>query len=343
VKIPQLDSTSQSIPIAATASYLPTYSTGDILWAFVDLPGGPASYFPSLPDLVLPDLNKLTNTKVRDLPYSYDFLVENFMDPAHIPFAHHKLQGTRKDAVPIPSEVTTSEENTTHCEILFSDQMRGKPRKSTVLFVAPCYFTLNILTTSVKLIILCVPVAPGKSRVFVDTAGFPSSGPKWFSHAFTNRFLDSDIWLHDQERLIRNPRNKFYDIPGKLTYCLPTVSDTGPRAFRKWWQKHLAGSPVFGDVKGYVPEYSAAEQVDWKLAHIRVCTPCQVVIRRANLARKITPYLAALLAVVLPTRTSKALGVIAAWLMSMAAERVKHFVQGPEPGELTSPAQKFPE
>jgi len=29
----------------------------------------------------------------RDLPYSFDFLIENFMDPAHIPFAHHSLQG----------------------------------------------------------------------------------------------------------------------------------------------------------------------------------------------------------------------------------------------------------
>jgi hypothetical protein len=29
----------------------------------------------------------------RDLPYSFDFLLENFMDPAHIPFAHHSLQG----------------------------------------------------------------------------------------------------------------------------------------------------------------------------------------------------------------------------------------------------------
>lgn len=29
----------------------------------------------------------------RDLPYSLDFLLENFMDPAHIPFAHHSLQG----------------------------------------------------------------------------------------------------------------------------------------------------------------------------------------------------------------------------------------------------------
>jgi hypothetical protein len=30
---------------------------------------------------------------VRDLPYSFDFLIENLADPSHIPFAHHSLLG----------------------------------------------------------------------------------------------------------------------------------------------------------------------------------------------------------------------------------------------------------
>ena len=28
---------------------------------------------------------------MRDLPYSYDILIENLTDPAHLPFSHHKL------------------------------------------------------------------------------------------------------------------------------------------------------------------------------------------------------------------------------------------------------------
>jgi phenylpropionate dioxygenase-like ring-hydroxylating dioxygenase large terminal subunit len=59
-----------------------------------DLPifASQASYFPTPPDEVLPMLNTLSSFTVRDLPYSFDFLVENLMDPAHIPFAHHSLQ-----------------------------------------------------------------------------------------------------------------------------------------------------------------------------------------------------------------------------------------------------------
>jgi hypothetical protein len=31
----------------------------------------------------------------RDLPYDFQTLVENVADPAHAPFAHHKVQGNR--------------------------------------------------------------------------------------------------------------------------------------------------------------------------------------------------------------------------------------------------------
>ena len=48
------------------------------------------------------------NTYTRDLPYGWDTLLENLIDPAHIPFAHHNLQGTREDAIPIQMSVPES-------------------------------------------------------------------------------------------------------------------------------------------------------------------------------------------------------------------------------------------
>ncbi len=32
---------------------------------------------------------------MRDLPYSYDFLVENLIDPAHVNYAHNGVIGSR--------------------------------------------------------------------------------------------------------------------------------------------------------------------------------------------------------------------------------------------------------
>ena len=48
------------------------------------------------------------STYTRDLPYGWDTLLENLIDPAHIPFAHHGLQGTRDDAIPIEMSVAHS-------------------------------------------------------------------------------------------------------------------------------------------------------------------------------------------------------------------------------------------
>ena len=64
---------------------------------------------------------------VRELPYSFDMAIENFMDPAHIPYAHHSLQGVRTDGTQIPMHVEL--DNQTHLEITFEDVVRGKSRK----------------------------------------------------------------------------------------------------------------------------------------------------------------------------------------------------------------------
>ncbi|KAG5181663.1 hypothetical protein JKP88DRAFT_246035, partial [Tribonema minus] len=47
---------------------------------------------------------------MRDLPYSYDMLVENLGDPAHIPFAHHGVLTSRDTAKPIPVRMETPED-----------------------------------------------------------------------------------------------------------------------------------------------------------------------------------------------------------------------------------------
>jgi phenylpropionate dioxygenase-like ring-hydroxylating dioxygenase large terminal subunit len=84
---------------AAVASF-PTRVTGDVLWAFFDRAdprfaaqlGAEALPFNAFPESRFPLLKGALATYTRELPYSFDFLVENFMDPGHIPFAHHGLQ-----------------------------------------------------------------------------------------------------------------------------------------------------------------------------------------------------------------------------------------------------------
>ncbi|CAI5990772.1 unnamed protein product [Closterium sp. NIES-65] len=48
------------------------------------------------------------DTGMADLEYGYEMLMENLLDPAHVPFAHHKYQADRNKAGPLPSMAVTS-------------------------------------------------------------------------------------------------------------------------------------------------------------------------------------------------------------------------------------------
>jgi len=98
--VPQMEEDRlESIKAALAVPTLPTHRTGDLIWAFFSSSITNEKFPKSqLPEDIYPVLrNASPNTQyfVRELPYSWDFLLENFMDPAHIPFAHHSLQGVR--------------------------------------------------------------------------------------------------------------------------------------------------------------------------------------------------------------------------------------------------------
>jgi phenylpropionate dioxygenase-like ring-hydroxylating dioxygenase large terminal subunit len=114
------------------AQQFPVHLAGDLLFAFFPT----AIHGESFPRFLLPEqmypgltdqMAKLSTYYVRDLPYSFDFLVENFMDPAHIPFAHHGLQGVREDGSDIPMNMLVN--NFTMVEVAYKDLIRNKTRE----------------------------------------------------------------------------------------------------------------------------------------------------------------------------------------------------------------------
>lgn len=114
------------------ATSLPVHLAGDMIFAF--LPSSVhGEMFPQslLPEDMYPTLREEMSRNAtyytRDLPYSTDLTIENFMDPAHIPFAHHSLQSVRSDARDIPMRLYVS--NFTHVEVFFEDESRGKMRE----------------------------------------------------------------------------------------------------------------------------------------------------------------------------------------------------------------------
>lgn len=105
--------------------------------------------------------------------------------------------------------------NDTHLEIQYNDIVRNKTRDAVLSFIRPVYYHFRERKPSgtamtgkdakgerIVLQMLTVPVAEGRSRLFIMPAKFPfpfSLFPTWVMHLFSNRFIDTDIWLHDTE------------------------------------------------------------------------------------------------------------------------------------------------
>lgn len=78
-KIPQLDTSISSIPSVMKVNSFPVKITGDMIWSYLPLPEGQASSYPIEPEVLFPVLNSVTSFVSRELPFSFDYVIENFM------------------------------------------------------------------------------------------------------------------------------------------------------------------------------------------------------------------------------------------------------------------------
>ena len=322
VKIPQNENKVTPFSI----NNIITYVTGDILWGFfpkhissIDEP------IEILPEYKYEFLNYTKDEKyfIKELPYSWDILVENFMDPAHIPFAHHGLQGKRSDGKPIKIKLKNS--NKSHCEIFFEDSMNSKKRNGIISFHSPSHFSYSTLRKNNEyksnINVLTVPVKHGASRVFMISPFSKSKLPKWLQHAATNRFLNTDIWLHEAEINYRN---------GEKEYLAPSNSDQATIIFRRWWRTNKLDESLphtFGPAPpNSLTKISRSRQINSWNTHSKNCKDCKDA---ANFFRrfKFFPILFSTLYVLTLQRIFVHFAIISGF-GSIIAERVLNIIYG---------------
>jgi len=126
------------------------------------------------PETMLAGVADDASTYTRDLPYGWDTLLENIVDPSHIPFAHHGLQGKRSDAIPINMSVPTNRADDGSkfgFAFDFGDRTMGKRRAGVGEFRAPFVVAYNAdfenSSRTFNLTVVCVPTAPGWSRAII--------------------------------------------------------------------------------------------------------------------------------------------------------------------------------
>ena len=134
----------------------------------------------------------------RDVPYDFTTAIENVADPAHVPYAHHGVQGNRENVKygmyalsPRPLGGKGSDFQGVEKEFgVDTASMRGQGER-TLMFRPPC--RLNYLGRGndgsfVSFIIFAVPSKPGQTRLI--TYATTTNKVSWFIKALK-------VWLDD--------------------------------------------------------------------------------------------------------------------------------------------------
>jgi phenylpropionate dioxygenase-like ring-hydroxylating dioxygenase large terminal subunit len=318
-RLPQLEE-NKSLPTNANAKSFPVHVCGDLLFAFLPTRLHGESFLnDTTPDTYYPDLKELVSEQnqtfySRDLPYSWDFLVENLLDgPAHLPFAHHSIGSKRDDAAPVPMQVQVS--NFTHFAYQSSYIRQGEQRYRRFGFQRP--FLAHQDTErgpngewKRTLLFFCVPIREGKSRVITnfDTV-VRAKDPKasdWQVHLFNNKFFDSDIWVHETEISVRSKEgDPHQSIPN---YLYPTSSDISVQGFRKWWAQFgysKAPSHSFGPASmNNLKRLTRKEQIDpWK-GHTKNCSKCRLILTKAKKYKRLSLFAGSISAIYMLNRSN---------------------------------------
>jgi hypothetical protein len=133
-------------------------------------------------------------------------------------------------------------------------------------------------------VFLCVPVAPGRSRLIwafprnVD-AWLDNIIPRWLYHIVTNIVLDSDSYLlHIEER---NFATVGLDNWHKACY-VPTSSDNMVITFRNWFRKYCKHQIGWATpMANQLPPTPTKDQVlERYRSHVMQCTSCSAALKK---------------------------------------------------------------
>ncbi|KAJ7980576.1 protochlorophyllide-dependent translocon component 52, chloroplastic [Quillaja saponaria] len=292
---------------ACVAAY-PSVVQNDIVWFW---PNTDPQYKDILTEKKPPYIEQLDDpsfTKLmgnRDISYGYEVLIENLMDPAHVPYAHYGIMRTQQPKDRVKADREGGRPLDLLIEKLDINGFTANQGWSESKFIPPCVFyaytkpkvdQANGSASSAgmeksseqrkfALIFICVPVSPGRSRLIWS---FPRNFglwidkivPRWMFHVGQNLILDSDMYLlHVEEHKIMDvgPAN------WQKACFVPTKSDALVIGFRKWLNKYGSGQVDWrGKYSGVLPTPTKEQLMDRYWSHVVNCTSCNIAYKGLN-------------------------------------------------------------
>ncbi|MQM21404.1 hypothetical protein Taro_054444, partial [Colocasia esculenta] len=250
VKIPQLPEGAR-IPRSACVRAYEVRDSQGVVWVWMSERNPPeAAKLPWFEHYARPGFQDVST--IHELPYDHSILLENFMDPAHVPISHDRTDfySKREDAQPLLFEVTERSARG------FAGTWR-KSRPPTVAnhlrFDAPCvlqnnneYVDKSGTLRHVSALFLCRPTGQGRSMVIIRFGTTLQSPvmklfPQWFFHQNISKVLEQDMgFLSSQNEVLlreKAPTGKLYI---NLRSC-----DTWVAEYRKWKDRAGSGMPYY--------------------------------------------------------------------------------------------------
>ncbi|CAN4089817.1 unnamed protein product [Withania somnifera] len=267
----------------ACVTVYPSFVQHDILWFW---PNSDPLYKdihltkrpPYIP--LFDDTSYAKSSLVRDVPYGYEILIENLMDPSHVNYAHYGIM----KLPPLPTSVKADREGGIPLDIsLAKVDINGfiaKEGPGEHKFIAPCVhygpfglganLLLNKSSESEEqlssaeinrlfLVFICVPVSPGNSRLIISS-------------------LSKLCWLGEHKLKKKGPPNW-----QKVCY-VPTKADALVVGFRRWLNKYGGGQVDWATkFTGDLPPTPAREQLlDRYRTHTMQCSSCSKAYKGLN-------------------------------------------------------------
>uniref|UniRef100_A0A7N1A4P6 Pheophorbide a oxygenase domain-containing protein n=1 Tax=Kalanchoe fedtschenkoi TaxID=63787 RepID=A0A7N1A4P6_KALFE len=188
---------------------------------------------------------------IHELPYDHSILLENLMDPAHVPISHDRTDWSakREDAQALVFKV--SERSERGFAGFWGRESEGEP-PNFLRFSAPCVLQNNREIVDPKTgvrhyfsgLFLCRPTGQGKSMLIVRFGNTRSSFlakvfPKWYFHQNAGKVFEQDMgFLSSQNEILMKEK-----VPTKELYLNLKSSDTWVAEYRKWMDKVGHGMP----------------------------------------------------------------------------------------------------
>lgn len=193
-----------------------------------------------------------------DLPYDHSYLVENLLDPAHIPISHDKTSGggKRENAQAFEMEIdkdSVSPQGFTGRYRNTIKKKNGSENPWTMTkFEAPGIIRYKTVAGKVMFSgnLHCIPIGLGRSRLLfrVYFTGIPKFArmlidlkPMWYRHLNSCKVLEQDMGLitTQEDHFTRTNRNLSQD------FLLLKSSDAFVGQYRKWLDTVGGGMPWF--------------------------------------------------------------------------------------------------